>query len=128
MRQQYGATLLTLFLLMPQILSAQVTSFVCNFDVECTPDNGCEEKTMDLIFFLNEQGQAYMQGNANLVQVISLAGDQAYSFVEPAGFGIVQSTSVLRNGTAVHSRHTAIAGEFVVSQWHGKCSTFGGAK
>ncbi|WP_300019182.1 hypothetical protein [uncultured Roseobacter sp.] len=81
---------------------------------------------MELTFFVDEQGKAFMQGNIDLVQVMPLAGDGAVSFVEPAGSGIVQSTSILNDGSAVHSRHTAFLGEFVTSQWHGKCSSFGG--
>ncbi|GAB5438565.1 MAG: hypothetical protein FalmKO_36900 [Falsiruegeria mediterranea] len=82
---------------------------------------------MDLTFFIDEQGQAFMQGNVDLVQVMPHVGDTAHSFVEPLGTGVVQSTSILQNGAAVHSRHTSIAGEFIVSQWHGQCSAFGGA-
>ena len=106
--------------------NAQATSFVCNFDTECSQETGCETKDMMLTFFVDEQGKAYMQGNVDLVQVMPLIGDDAISFVEPAGSGIVQSTSVLNDGQAVHSRHTAILGDFVTSQWHGACDVFGG--
>ena len=120
--------LVALLLLTPQTLKAQATSFVFKFNTECIRDSGCEKQEMNLTFFLDDQGQAYMQGNVDLVQVMPLAGDQAFSFVEPLGSGAVQSTSVLADGTAIHSRHTAISGEFVASQWYGHCSSFGGSK
>jgi hypothetical protein len=82
---------------------------------------------MELTFFIDSEGAAFMQGNLDFVQVMPLVGEDAVSFIEPAGSGIVQSTSILDDGTAVHSRHTAFLGEFVTSQWHGTCTSFGGA-
>ncbi|WP_170375371.1 MULTISPECIES: hypothetical protein [Ruegeria] len=114
--------LVAAFLLAPQSLAAQVSSYVCKFDIECSPNEGCQKKEMDLTFFLDGQGKAFMQGNVGLVQVVPVAGTQAFSFVEPLESGVVQSTTVLTDGTAVHSRHTAIMGDFVVAQWHGNCS------
>ncbi|WP_415920597.1 hypothetical protein [Tateyamaria sp. SN6-1] len=120
------ATVLLMGIMISATAQAQATSFVCNFDTECSQRTGCSTKELSLTFFVDEQGQAYMQGNVDFVQVMPLVGEDAISFVEPAGSGVVQSTSVLNEGQAVHSRHTAFQGEFVTSQWHGQCAMYGG--
>ncbi len=68
-----------------------------------------------------------MQGNIDLVKVFPVWGEAAISFIEPVTSGAVQSTSILDDGTAVHSRHTQLFGEFIPSQWFGLCDAFGSA-
>ena len=81
---------------------------------------------MSFTFFIEDTGNAFVQGNLNLIKVIPISGDSALSFVEPLTTGSIQSTTISNNGQAVHSRHTTILGEFAVSQWHGKCTFFEG--
>ncbi len=107
--------------------SAQQFSFICDFTTECSRDTRCEEKDMKLTFLFNEKSsEAYMQGNVDLVQVMPLRGDSAISFAEPLGTGAIQTTTILNDGTAIHSRHTIISDEVVPAQWYGHCDRFGG--
>ncbi|TFL16802.1 hypothetical protein [Jannaschia formosa] len=101
-------------------------SWVCDFVEECS-DGECSNKEMKLTFFVEDGGQggAYMQGNVGFVQVTSVTGTGAVSFVETVPSGAVQSTTILQDGLAVHSRHTHILGEFILSQWTGACEYFG---
>ncbi|UWQ20679.1 hypothetical protein [Jannaschia sp. W003] len=118
----YGALLLT-----AEPALAGPVSYVCEFYEECSRAT-CEQKQMNLTFFIEASGagDAYMQGNVGLVRVFPVAGDSGISFIEPLTAGSVQSTTILTDGAAIHSRHTQLLGEFVPSQWFGTCNFFGG--
>ena len=48
-------------------------------------------------------------------------GDSAFSFMEQVGYGTVQTTTITRDGLAVHSRNTVLLGEIVAAQHFGRC-------
>ncbi len=47
-----------------------------------------------------------MEGNLGIVDVDLHIGDEAFTFMEKPASGIVQTTTVTRDGLAVHSRNT----------------------
>ncbi len=78
---------------------------------------------MDLSFTLDtDSGIAFMQGNLGLSELDIHVGDEAFSFMERISSGTVQTTTITRDGQAVHSRNTILLGEFVAAQHFGRCS------
>ncbi|WP_338549061.1 hypothetical protein [Roseovarius phycicola] len=65
--------------------------------------------------------KAYMQGNAGFVAVEIFVGESAFSFTEKLSSGAIQTTTVMRDGQAVHSRNTVLFGEIVAAQHFGNC-------
>ncbi len=112
---------------LPQFVSAAPVSWACEFTSECYAGK-CDTGRMNLTFFVEDSGRgnAYMQGNQGLVNVYPVIGEAAVSFIEPVTAGTVQATSILNDGTAVHSRHTQFVGQFVLSQWTGSCTYHAG--
>ena len=58
---------------------------------------------------------------SNVYPVKVIPGDNGITFLEVLVTGAVQTTTINKQGKAVHSRHTIIAGEFVPSQYYGTC-------
>jgi hypothetical protein len=73
--------------------------------------------------FVHEAGsrQAFMVGNAGLSQVIPIEGSTVVSFLEILVTGAVQTTTIARDGAAVHSRHSYASNRFLQSQYVGTC-------
>ncbi len=73
-------------------------------------------------------GTARMVGNAGSASLGAIMGANGATFVEITSTGNIMTTTVFawwdtdRRYVAVHSRHTAIAGDPVPSQVHGACS------
>jgi hypothetical protein len=101
--------------------NAEIVKFSCNFTKTCTTD-GCEPTDFSLDFSVDDQTRfATMVGNVGMVEVKVFVGTQGVNFIEQTDGGTTQSTSISRNGSAVHSRHTFIAGELAASQFYGFC-------
>lgn len=66
---------------------------------------------------------AVMEGNAGMSPLDYHIGDTAFSLMEKVRSGTVQTTTITRDGDAVHSRNTVISGKVMPSQYVGKCST-----
>ena len=64
--------------------------------------------------------RAFLIGNAGVNSVVPVVGTDAVSFLEILNSGAVQTTTIARNGSAVHSRHTLMA-DFIPSQYTGIC-------
>ena len=65
-------------------------------------------------------GHAFAVGR-NVYPVMVIPGDSGMTFLEVLATGAVQTTTISKQGNAVHSRHTILAGEFVPSQYYGSC-------
>jgi hypothetical protein len=66
--------------------------------------------------------KAVLVGNNGMSDVEVFTGSDGFTFLEGFSTGAIQSTTITRNGTAVHSRATIIAGQLVPSQYYGKCA------
>ena len=101
-----------------------VQRFKCVFDRHVSPDtNGVSRsETMRFLFVVDGMGNAYAIGT--FVEPVRLVvGYQGVTFLEELATGAVQSTTIHKNGRAVHSRHTMLsfADEIVPGQFYGTC-------
>lgn len=105
----------------PTFLNAEVLTWDCNF-ASRVDANGVATEEMELVFKVDTVSKlAIMEGNAGLVDVDLHIGEEAFSFVEKVPNGSAQTTTITRDGLAVHSRNTVILGEFVAAQHFGRC-------
>ena len=65
--------------------------------------------------------EAFMEGNNGISGVTLTDGYDGLTFLEFLPAGAVQSTTVAKNGAAVHSRHTLMFGDLVPTQYYGTC-------
>ena len=65
--------------------------------------------------------EAFMEGNNGISGVTLTDGYDGLTFLEFLPAGAVQSTTVAKNGVAVHSRHTLMFGDLVPTQYYGTC-------
>ena len=65
--------------------------------------------------------EAFMEGNAGISSVVLTDGYDGLTFLEFLPAGAVQSTTVAKNGAAVHSRHTLLFGDLMPTQYYGTC-------
>lgn len=101
--------------------SASVLRYECQFDERVDAD-GVAFEAMELEFTVDTaSGNACMVGNIGVVEVDIFVGDDAFTFLERLSSGAIQTTTVLRSGEAVHSRHTILLDQFVVAQHFGRC-------
>jgi hypothetical protein len=102
---------------------AKTVRWVCNFETESTPDGIKSANGFVLEYVLDDvTRKAVVVGNNGISDVEVFTGSQGFTFLEGVSTGAIQSTTVTRNGTAVHSRSTIMAGQLVPSQYYGKCT------
>lgn len=66
--------------------------------------------------------KAFMIGNIGIEEVEIFIGDAGFTFISRLATGAVQTTTINRDGHAVHSRNTILAGELIASQYFGRCA------
>ncbi len=105
---------------MPAFATVQRFSCVFKERVSQDMDTAVPEKPLRIEFIVDETGHAFAVGR-NVFPVRSIVGDQGITFLEELSTGAVQSTTILPDGKAAHSRHTILLGEFMPSQYYGTC-------
>ncbi|MGG7565533.1 hypothetical protein ACQ5SO_05155 [Rhodovulum sp. DZ06] len=102
---------------------ADVATLDCDFTVSCSNGKGCRDESLAMTFrFDTLTGDAFIEGNNGVSPVKLISGLSAETFIEQLGTGAVQTTTVNRtDGSAVHSRHTILTGQFAASQFYGAC-------
>ena len=100
--------------------------FTCTFDRMADPRSGTisPEKEWRLEFTVDRTTRkAYMVGNAGVAEVRMVVGSLGVTFLEELVTGAVQSTTMAKDNSAVHSRHTIIGFDNKVfpSQYYGRC-------
>ena len=66
--------------------------------------------------------KAFMEGNAGITEVGLHIGGSAFSFTEKLASGAIQTTTITRDGIAVHSRHTILIEKILAAQHLGRCA------
>lgn len=81
------------------------------------------KKTFKLQFLADSiTGKAVLVGDQGGEEVLMIPGTFGLSFIEKLPTGALQTTTVLKDGSAVHSRHTALSdNQLAPSQYYGKC-------
>ena len=104
------------------VAESAVQRFTCVFDRHMSPetDGVSGESSLSVEFVVDGTGQAFAVGR-NVYPVRLVVGDQGVTFLEELVTGVVQTTTIHKNGEAVHSRHTILLGEFIPSQYYGAC-------
>ena len=99
-----------------------VQRFVCVFDEHVSPETTrlSSKSPLRIEFIVDGTGHAFAVGR-NVYPVKVIPGDNGITFLEVLVTGAVQTTTINKQGKAVHSRHTIIAGELVPSQYYGTC-------
>ena len=103
---------------------AQTISYECTYP-SYSDESGNHAATNPLIVrFLvdNADKKAYVLGNNGSSEVAALRGPMGnVSFVELTDAGNVISTTIMSDGTSVHSRNSVVFSDLVASQYYGKC-------
>ena len=108
-------------LLIASSAHADVQTWVCNFEYRIDED-GKTDEPLPLMFKIDTVSQrAFMEGNAGFVEVDIYVGSNAFSFTEKVASGTIQTTTITRDGLAVHSRNTVILNEILAAQYFGRC-------
>ena len=111
--------LLVLATLLAQPAAAGILTWSCT--VQKIDDEDAEP--LPLTFRLDTvTRRAIVVGNSGFADVQMHIGDDAFSFMETLDSGAVHTTTITRDGLALHSRNTVIAGELVPSQSTGRCT------
>lgn len=103
--------------------SAEVHTFNCLFTHYSSVDGLHEaEKNFSMRFQIDSiTRESFMIGNAGLAAVENHSGNNGLTFLEKLITGAVQTTTISRNGQAVHSRHSLIMSDLVPTQYYGTC-------
>lgn len=75
----------------------------------------------EIHFVITDDGRGLIVGNLGASDVEIHAGSEAISFIERLVTGVVQTTTIAKDGQAVHSRHTLFHDGFGASQMMGRC-------
>ena len=99
-----------------------VQRFTCTFDRHMSPttDGVSRGDPLTIEFVVDGTGHAFAVGR-NVYPVRMVKGYAGVTFLEELATGVVQTTTIHKNGEAVHSRHTILLGEFIPSQYYGTC-------
>lgn len=101
---------------------AENEKYVCSFPIFAEPDGIQKAENFKLEFHRDTvTGDAFIVGNLGLNEVFAIEGTGGVTFLENLLSGAVQSTTIAKDNSAVHSRHTIIHVELVPSQYYGTC-------
>ena len=97
---------------------------VCDFASFSTPKDGLRSGEFGfLITWDNVTNDAFMTGNNGVAPLLVVPGDGLVTYIERVPSGTLNTTTVLSDGHAVHSRHTVMGGELLIpSQYYGICA------
>jgi hypothetical protein len=98
--------------------AAEPRRIVCDYAQSASPKGLRAEKFR--LEFIVDVDRAVMVGNNGISDVEMHAGDHGLTFLEKVPAGVVQTTTVAKDGASVHSRHTIIV-KLVPSQYYGQC-------
>ena len=99
-------------------------TLVCNFSKYHSQDENRLQTASDFGMTFRYDPitrEAFMEGNNGVTGVTLTDGYDGLTFLEFLPAGAVQSTTVAKNGAAVHSRHTIMFGDLVPTQYYGTC-------
>ncbi|WP_200762480.1 hypothetical protein [Nitrosophilus alvini] len=116
----FMAILLSAFL----FANDKVINYDCRFSKYATEDGLHKAENFYLKFKVDIQtGKSYQEGNNGLSDVILVYNEieKSVTFIEVTSWKNVMTTTIIANGKAVHSRHTAMLGKIVPSQYYGEC-------
>jgi hypothetical protein len=128
-RRVGGAVLCALLVLaLPHTTHAEAVDFACRFDrsvkvLENRAPSPITPFSFNIIYD-TVTGDAFIRGNMGAAQAYLIStGSDGFTFIEPVPSGVAQTTTILLDGRAVHSRHTVLGpGDFQPSQWTGRCT------
>ena len=110
-----------LALMQPTLLRAETLRWTCNYTTMASPTGLGVEKFL-LEFALDTiTKKAITVGRAGMADVTGVGGDQGITFQETLESGAVQTTTIAKDGSSVHSRHTMFNGKLIPSQYYGTC-------
>ena len=83
---------------------------------------GLAKEDLKLEFAFDDiTGKAMMIGNQGVADVEVHFGNLGVTFMEKLNGGVVQTTTVAKDGKSVHSRHSIMGKVMVPSQYYGQC-------
>ena len=110
-----------LALAQPTMAHAETLRWKCDYRSNLSPTGLAAEK-LSLGFALDTiTGKAVISGNRGVSNVAVVRSDEAITFQETLDGGAVQSTTITKNGSSVHSRHTMRLGKLTPAQYYGTC-------
>ena len=115
-------TLTAIFTSFPAL--SKVYTFECEYPTY-SDETGLKEATGFNFKFVSDTdtGKTYMNGNNGSTEVFlsKRADDEGFNIVEMTNAGNMMITTILLNGSSVHSRNSVILGEIIASQYYGRC-------
>ncbi|MGO4728174.1 MULTISPECIES: hypothetical protein [unclassified Inquilinus] len=106
----------------PTAAVAGAISFHCVFNQRWSPKGMEADDFRFDVSYDTLTNKAFMTGNAGVQELFVYRSNQAITFIEPLATGAAQMTTIVLDGSALHSRHSLIGGEFSPSQYSGRCS------
>ena len=103
---------------------AEVYTFECNYPTYSDKAGVQESNGFEVKFVSDtDTGKAYMSGNngSTEVSLFMRADKEGVNVLEMTDSGNMMLTTILFSGQSVHSRNSAIMGEFIASQYYGIC-------
>ena len=103
---------------------ADIITFECDYPTYSDKTGVQESSGFEFKFVSDtDTGKAYMSGNNGSTEVsLSMRADkEGVNVLEMTDSGNMMITTILFSGQSVHSRNSAIMGEFIASQYYGIC-------
>lgn len=117
--RQFAIAALTI--VVPHSAHGETLRWNCAYSTKAAP-SGVTGEQFTLEFALDTITQkAVLIGNQGLSDVDAVGGSGGITFQERLVTGAVQTTTIAKDGSSVHSRHTMIAGKLTPSQYYGAC-------
>ena len=110
-----------LALIQSTMAHAETLRWKCNYRSNVSPTGLAAEKFSLELALDTITWKAVIIGNHGKSDVAAVRGDQAITFEETLDSGAVQTTTITKNGSSVHSRHTMVLGKLTPAQYYGTC-------
>ena len=106
--------------------AAQQLTFRCEFVDYCGMDRTCDRYGLRGEYHVDlAEERAHVLGALGQAPLVVIPTADGVTFVEVTPSGNVMTTTIARDGAAVHSRNAIIGGELSPSQYYGTCETEG---
>jgi hypothetical protein len=102
---------------------AKLLKWTCAYPRVANPNGAFGHQDYSVEFTLdNVTGRASVIRNTGSNGAVLFAGTDSLTFLERPDASTIQTTTIDRSGSSVHSRHVIMGGRLVPSQSYGHCS------
>lgn len=103
------------------VASAKAVNMDCKYAMYANVHGMHADQMNFKITYDTNTGRAFVMAPNGMTKLDYYPGTDGMTFLEKLDDGVIQSTTITKDGKSVHSRHTILKGHLLASQYYGMC-------